>query len=58
MLCSFNGESIWRCCRLRGFIGTVGQVNQLNDDLKKLQKELQSCQNNIKTLNKKLSYDM
>ncbi|XP_076587168.1 Golgi membrane protein 1 isoform X2 [Chaetodon auriga] len=35
-----------------------GQLNQLNDDLGKLQKELQSCQGNIKTLNKKLTYDM
>ncbi|CAJ1068921.1 LOW QUALITY PROTEIN: Golgi membrane protein 1 [Xyrichtys novacula] len=35
-----------------------GQLNQLNDDLVKLQKELQSCQGNIKTLNNKLTYDM
>ncbi|KAM9360485.1 Golgi membrane protein 1 [Symphorus nematophorus] len=35
-----------------------GQLNQLNDDLGKLQKELQSCQGNIKTLNNKLTYDM
>ncbi|XP_074527031.1 Golgi membrane protein 1 isoform X2 [Halichoeres trimaculatus] len=35
-----------------------GQVNQLSDDLGKLQKELQSCQGNIKTLNNKLTYDM
>ncbi|XP_040898548.1 Golgi membrane protein 1 isoform X1 [Toxotes jaculatrix] len=34
------------------------QLNQLNDDLGKLQKELQSCQGNINTLNKKLTYDM
>lgn len=36
----------------------VGQLNQLNDDLGKLQKELQSCQGNIKTLNDKLTFDM
>ncbi|KAM4616154.1 Golgi membrane protein 1 isoform 1-T3 [Polymixia lowei] len=35
-----------------------GQLNQLNDDLGKLQKELQSCQGNLNTLNKKLTYDM
>ncbi|XP_042344219.1 Golgi membrane protein 1 isoform X2 [Plectropomus leopardus] len=35
-----------------------GQLNQLNDDLGELQKELQSCQGNIKTLNNKLTYDM
>ncbi|XP_078106980.1 Golgi membrane protein 1 isoform X3 [Sander vitreus] len=35
-----------------------GHLNQLNDDLGKLQKELQSCQGNIKTLNNKLTYDM
>ncbi|XP_068994875.1 Golgi membrane protein 1 isoform X1 [Embiotoca jacksoni] len=35
-----------------------GQLNQLNDDLGKLQKELQSCQGNINTLNNKLTYDM
>ncbi|XP_073321672.1 Golgi membrane protein 1 isoform X3 [Pagrus major] len=35
-----------------------GQLNQLNDDLGKLQKELQGCQGNIKTLNNKLTYDM
>lgn len=35
-----------------------GQLNQLSDDLGKLQKELQSCQGNIKTLNNKLTYDM
>ncbi|XP_029366641.1 Golgi membrane protein 1 isoform X1 [Echeneis naucrates] len=36
----------------------IAQLNQLNDDLGKLQKELQSCQGNINTLNKKLSYGM
>ncbi|XP_029296340.1 Golgi membrane protein 1 [Cottoperca gobio] len=35
-----------------------GQYNQLNDDLGKLQKELQSCQGNIKNLNNRLTYDM
>ncbi|XP_029999514.1 Golgi membrane protein 1 isoform X2 [Sphaeramia orbicularis] len=35
-----------------------GQLNQLNDDLGKLQKELQNCQANINTLNNKLTYDM
>ncbi|TWW60503.1 Golgi membrane protein 1 [Takifugu flavidus] len=35
-----------------------GQLSQLNNDLGKLQKELQNCQGNIKTLNKKLIYDM
>ncbi|KAJ4942309.1 hypothetical protein JOQ06_012175 [Pogonophryne albipinna] len=35
-----------------------GQVNQLNDDLGKVQKELQSCQGNIKNLNNRLTYDM
>ncbi|XP_038558960.1 Golgi membrane protein 1 [Micropterus salmoides] len=35
-----------------------GQLNQLNDDLGKIQKELQSCQGSIKTLNSKLTYDM
>lgn len=35
-----------------------GQLNQLNDDLGKLQKELQGCQGNIKTLTNKLTYDM
>lgn len=34
------------------------QLNQLNDDLGKVQKELQSCQGNINTLNSKLTYDM
>ncbi|XP_056137706.1 Golgi membrane protein 1 isoform X1 [Lampris incognitus] len=34
------------------------QLNQLKDDLGKLQKELQSCQGNLNTLNKKLTYDM
>lgn len=35
-----------------------GQLNQLNDDMGKLQKELQLCQGSIKTLNNKLAYDM
>uniref|UniRef100_A0A1A7WH60 Golgi membrane protein 1 n=1 Tax=Iconisemion striatum TaxID=60296 RepID=A0A1A7WH60_9TELE len=35
-----------------------GQLNRLNDDVGKLQKELQNCHNNINTLNKKLTYDM
>nr|XP_057928104.1 Golgi membrane protein 1 [Doryrhamphus excisus] len=35
-----------------------GQLNQMNDDLGKLQKELQGCQGNINTLNNKLTYDM
>ncbi|XP_049906537.1 Golgi membrane protein 1 isoform X2 [Epinephelus moara] len=35
-----------------------GQLNQLNDDLGMFQKELQSCQGSIKTLNNKLTYDM
>ncbi|KAM7416817.1 hypothetical protein PAMA_018739 [Pampus argenteus] len=35
-----------------------GQLNQLSDDLGKLQKELQSCQGNVNTLNNKLTYDM
>ncbi|KAJ0019752.1 hypothetical protein NQD34_007321 [Periophthalmus magnuspinnatus] len=35
-----------------------GQLNQLNDDVGQLQKELQSCQGSIKTLNNKLTYDM
>ncbi|XP_051923799.1 Golgi membrane protein 1 [Hippocampus zosterae] len=35
-----------------------GQLNQMNDDLVKLQKELQACQSNVKTLNDKLTYDM
>lgn len=35
-----------------------GQLNQLNDDVGQLQKELQSCQGSIKTLNDKLTYDM
>ncbi|KAF3851153.1 hypothetical protein F7725_012925 [Dissostichus mawsoni] len=35
-----------------------GQVNQLNDDLGKVQKELQSCQGNIKNLNNRLTYDI
>ncbi|XP_040050687.2 Golgi membrane protein 1 [Gasterosteus aculeatus] len=35
-----------------------GQFNQVNDDLGKLQKELQSCHGNIKTLTNKLTYDM
>lgn len=30
----------------------------MNNDLGKLQMELQSCQGNIKTLNSKLTYDM
>lgn len=34
------------------------QLNQISDDLGKLQKELQSCQGNIKTLTNKLTYDM
>ncbi|MEQ2198905.1 hypothetical protein XENOCAPTIV_020649, partial [Xenoophorus captivus] len=35
-----------------------GQLNQLNDDLGKLQKELQSCQANTSTLNNKFTVDM
>lgn len=35
-----------------------GQLNQLNDEVGKLHKELQSCQGNINTLNNKLTYDM
>lgn len=35
-----------------------GQLNQLNDDVGQLQKELQTCQGSIKTLNNKLTYDM
>lgn len=35
-----------------------GQLNQLNDDLGKLQEELQSCQGNIKTLNSKHNYEI
>ncbi|XP_068594439.1 Golgi membrane protein 1 [Brachionichthys hirsutus] len=35
-----------------------GQLNQLNDDVGRLQKELQGCQGNIKTLNDKLTFDM
>ncbi|XP_037114143.1 Golgi membrane protein 1 isoform X1 [Syngnathus acus] len=35
-----------------------GQLIQMNDDLGKLQKELQACQSNVKTLNDKLTYDM
>ncbi|XP_039887578.1 Golgi membrane protein 1 isoform X2 [Simochromis diagramma] len=35
-----------------------GQLNWLNDALGKLEKELQSCQGNINTLNNKLMYDM
>nr|XP_019959017.1 PREDICTED: Golgi membrane protein 1 [Paralichthys olivaceus] len=34
------------------------QLNQLNDEVGKLHKELQSCQGNINTLNNKLTYDM
>nr|XP_020458240.1 Golgi membrane protein 1 isoform X2 [Monopterus albus] len=34
-----------------------GQLNRLNDELGKQQKELQSCQGNINTLNNKLAYD-
>lgn len=34
------------------------QLNQLNDDLKKVQSELQSCQGNVDTLNNKLNYEM
>lgn len=40
------------------FVCTVGQLNQLNDVVGKLQKELQGCRGNIKTLNDKLMYDM
>ncbi|XP_035022559.1 Golgi membrane protein 1 isoform X2 [Hippoglossus stenolepis] len=35
-----------------------GQLNQLNEEVGKLQRELQSCQGNINTLNSKLTYDM
>lgn len=35
-----------------------GQLSELNNDLGKLQKELQTCQANLNTLNKKLTYDM
>lgn len=34
------------------------QLNQLNDDLGKVQKELRSCNGDLDTLNKKLTYDM
>ncbi|XP_036835410.1 Golgi membrane protein 1 isoform X1 [Oncorhynchus mykiss] len=34
------------------------QLNELNEDLGKVQKEFQSCQGNLNTLNKKLTYDM
>lgn len=40
------------------FVCTVGQLSWLNDALGKLEKELQSCQGNINTLNNKLMYDM
>lgn len=50
---------VWKCCCLCfGCNCAVGQLSQLNNDLGKLQKELQSCQGNIKTLDKKLIYDM
>ncbi|XP_077416932.1 Golgi membrane protein 1 isoform X2 [Vanacampus margaritifer] len=35
-----------------------GQLNQMNDDLGTLQKELHACQGNVKSLNDKLTYDM
>ncbi|XP_072289797.1 Golgi membrane protein 1 [Eucyclogobius newberryi] len=35
-----------------------GQLNQLNDNVGQLQKEIQSCHGSIKTLNNKLTYDM
>ncbi|XP_034452248.1 Golgi membrane protein 1 isoform X2 [Hippoglossus hippoglossus] len=35
-----------------------GQLNQLNEEVGELQRELQSCQGNINTLNSKLTYDM
>lgn len=38
--------------------GLKGQLNQLNDELWKLQKQLKGCQGNLNTLNKKLTYDM
>ncbi|KAF7694989.1 Golgi membrane protein 1 isoform X2 [Silurus meridionalis] len=34
------------------------QMMSLREDVSKVQKELQSCQNNMNTLNKKLTYDM
>ncbi|XP_046872537.1 Golgi membrane protein 1 [Hypomesus transpacificus] len=34
------------------------QLNQLNDELGKVQKQLQSCHGDLDTLNKKLTYDM
>uniref|UniRef100_A0A8C8DCM6 Golgi membrane protein 1 n=1 Tax=Oryzias sinensis TaxID=183150 RepID=A0A8C8DCM6_9TELE len=34
------------------------QLNQLNDDLGKVQKELQNCKDNVETLDKKLTFDM
>lgn len=37
---------------------SAGQLNELNEDLGKVQKEFQSCQGNLNTLNKKLTYDM
>lgn len=35
-----------------------GQLNQLNDDVEKLQNELLSCQGSVDTLNNKLTFDM
>ncbi|KAJ0067957.1 hypothetical protein NL108_012672 [Boleophthalmus pectinirostris] len=35
-----------------------GQLNQLNDNVGQLQKELESCRGTIQTLNNKLTYDM
>ncbi|XP_061672706.1 Golgi membrane protein 1 isoform X3 [Syngnathoides biaculeatus] len=35
-----------------------GQLVQMNEDLGRLQKELQACQSNVNTLNDKLTYDM
>lgn len=37
---------------------SLDQMKSLREDLSKVQKELQSCQNNMNTLNKKLTYDM
>ncbi|XP_060787382.1 Golgi membrane protein 1 isoform X2 [Neoarius graeffei] len=34
------------------------QMKSLREDLSKVQKQLQSCENNMNTLNKKLTYDM
>uniref|UniRef100_A0A3Q2QX96 Uncharacterized protein n=1 Tax=Fundulus heteroclitus TaxID=8078 RepID=A0A3Q2QX96_FUNHE len=42
----------------KAFQEQIGQLNRQNEDLRKLQKELQSCKADTSVLNNKLTVDM